>query len=104
MSKNHNHRQRKKLHIGEYKELGFNLEITLNDGVSGLAEAAVLEAFIEFIETRRLMCGGSLSFAFVCRDSRGDASEDDRAAVREWLSARPEVAAVVVGELADAWR
>lgn len=104
MAKNHNHRQRKKLHLGEYKELGFNLEITLNDGISGAAETALFEAFIELIEGRRLMCGGSLSYVFVCRDSRGDATEEDRTAVREWLTARPEVASVVVGELADAWR
>lgn len=105
MSKHHNHRQRKKLHLGEYRELGFNIEITLAEGLAaGAGEALVAEFLAEVIEPRRLMCGGTLSFAFVCRDTRGDATEDDRAAVKAWLAARPEVAAAVVGELADAWR
>lgn len=105
MSKRHNHRQRKKLHIGEYKELGFTLEITLAEGVSAAQEDILVHDFFsEVIEKRHLMYGGVLPFGFVCRDSRGDASEEDRQAVQAWLSQRAEVSAISVGELADAWR
>jgi len=105
MSKNHNLRQRKKLHLGEFKELGFNLEITLKDDIADSAiNALINEFFAAVIEPRHLMYGGSLAFGFVCRDTAGDATEEDRAAIRAWLESRSEIASTVVGELVDAWR
>lgn len=105
MSKQHNHRQRKKLHLGEYKELGFTFAVEFNEELGTGAHDALLEAFIsEVIERRNLMCGGSFSYGFVCRDTRCDASDEDRIAVRDWLAARTEIKAVEVSELADAWR
>jgi len=105
MSKRHNHRQRKKLHLGEYRELGFNLEINLHDHVDEAGEDKLVEAFVDaVIESRGLIYGGLLSYGFVCRAVRGDATEEDRELVRTWLTQRPEVESVVVGELVDAWR
>ena len=69
-----------------------------------IAEVLVADFFSEVVEPRKLMYGGWLTFGYICRDSRGDASEEDRAAVRAWLEKRPEIAAVKVGELVDAWR
>lgn len=104
MSKRHNHRQRKKLHLGEYKELGFNVELQLIEGLTEAQRDALADRFIEeVIEPRGLMYGGSLSYGFVCLAVRGDTTEDDRAAVQAWLSPRPEIAAVTVSELVDAW-
>ena len=105
MSKNRNLRQRKKLHVGEFKELGFNIEINLKEELSDQVADVLIADFInEIVEPRKLMYGGWLTFGFICRDSRGDASEEDRAAVRAWLEKRPEIAEVKVGELVDAWR
>ena len=105
MSKRHNLRQRKKLHLGEFRELGFNLEVFLQETVSETAaEILIADFFAEVVEPRRLMYGGTLSFGFLCRDTRGDASEEDRAAAQAWLEKRPEIASVTVGELVDAWR
>jgi len=105
MAKRHNLRQRKKLHIGEFKELGFNIELCLRDGLGDAGENALIEAFFdEVIDPRGLIYGGGLGYGFVCRDRRGDATEEDRAAVRDWLSNRPEVVSVTVSELVDAWK
>lgn len=105
MTTRHNHRQRKKLHIGEYKELGFTVEIQFVEGLSDAAQDAFLDAFVgQVIEVRKLMYGGSFSYGFVCRDTRADASEEDRTTVREWLAQRSEVQSASVSELVDAWR
>ena len=105
MSKKRNHRQRKKLHLGEYKELGFTFSVEFHEELDSAAHDALLEAFIsEVIEQRQLMCGGSFSWGFVCRDTRCDASDEDRVAVRDWLAARGEIKSAEVSELVDAWR
>lgn len=105
MAKRHNLRQRKKLHLGEFKELGFNIELVLKEGLGEADEDALIDAFIaEVIEARGLIYGGGLSYGFVCRDTRGDATDDDRVAVKAWWSSRPEVVSVSVSELVDAWK
>ena len=105
MTKRHNLRQRKKLHLGEFKELGFNVEIEFVDGMSDAAQDAFLDDFVgQVIEVRGLMYGGSFSYGFVCRDTRSDASEEDRAAVQAWMAQRAEVVSATVSELVDAWR
>lgn len=105
MTKRHNLRQRKKLHLGEFKELGFTVEIEFVEGLSDAAQDVFLDDFVgQVIEVRSLMYGGSYSYGFVCRDTRCDASEEDRTAVREWLAQRAEVASATVSELVDAWR
>lgn len=104
MAKQHNHRQRKKLHLGEYKELGFNIELQYQEGLSEAGEDALIDAFIaEVIEPRGLIYGGSMTFGSVCLATRGNVSTDDRDAVQAWLSARSEVTAVQVSDLVDAW-
>lgn len=97
-------RLRKKLHLDEFQELGFDVETALKEPLVGNAEAALLIAFIEgVIEPRGLIYGGGLSCGYVCRAGGGSATDEDRAAVRDWLQARAEFGSVTVGELSDAW-
>lgn len=105
MAKNpRSRRLRKKLHLDEFQELGFDVESTLKEPLADTAEFDLLVAFVEgVIEPRGLIYGGGLSCGYVCKAGGGSATDEDRAAVREWLQARAEVASVVVKELSDAW-
>ncbi|WP_150559709.1 YggL family protein [Pandoraea bronchicola] len=109
MTTRHNRRQRKKLHLGEFTELGFKVSAglvsTLNDG----ARDQLLDAFIEdCIEPLELSFGGGLGDHFggyVTSAIRGrSALEEQRDKVCAWLRSRPEFSGVEVGPLTDAWR
>lgn len=89
-----NKRLRKKKHLGKFQELGFDIGFTL---VSGCDEDAFIDRLIEAVEARGLMIGGN----FVARH-RGSATQEDRAALREFLAQAP-VITFRVYDLRDAW-
>lgn len=97
-------RLRKKLHLDEFQELGFDVKTVLKEPFFGTAEEELLIAFIEeAIESRGLIYGGGVGCGYVCKAGGGSATDDDRAAVRDWLQARSEFASVTVRALSDAW-
>ena len=97
-------RLRKKLHLDEFQELGFDVEAALKAPLVGTAEEELLIAFIEeAVEPRGLIYGGGVTYGYVCKPGRGSATEEDRSAIRDWLQARSEFASVTVRELSDAW-
>lgn len=97
-------RLRKKLHLAEFQEWGFDVETVLKEPLVGTAEEELLIAFVEeVIEPRNLIYGGGLTCGYVCKAGGESATEEDRAAVRDWLQARTEFASVAVQELSDAW-
>lgn len=97
-------RLRKKLHVDEFQELGFDIETELKVPLVGNAEDELLIAFVEgAIEPRGLIYGGGLTCGYVCKAGGGSATDEDREAVREWLQARTEFASVTVHNLSDAW-
>lgn len=108
MNKRHNRRQRKKLHLGEFQELGFDVHARIATPLSVDDRDKLLDAFIEqCIEPIGLGFGGGLNddlggFA-VSMQKRGSATDEQRERVRRWLSTRPEFSAVEIGPLADAW-
>lgn len=103
-SRHRSRRQRKKLRIGEFRECGFPVEVELHRPLAFEEQHVFLSALLdEVIEARDLAYGGSVAGGFVSRWGRGSATEQDRAAVSAWLSARPEVKAVTAGPLQDAW-
>lgn len=104
----HNRRQRKKLHLGEFRELGFEVAAELAAPLSPAERAALVEAFIEeAIEANKLSFGGGLNEdlgGFVASErKRTSATEEDRALVGQWLSRQAALVNVKVGELRDAW-
>jgi uncharacterized protein YggL (DUF469 family) len=97
-------RQRKKLHVAEFQELGFEYEVKLKDLISLEMEEMIIERFLdEVINVRQLQLGGGIHHGFVSSPGRSYTADEDREAVRTWLSACPEVAQVIVGDLKDAW-
>lgn len=97
-------RLRKKLHLDEFQELGFDVETELKGPLAGTAEEELLIAFIEgVIEPRGLIYGGGVACGYVCKAGGGSATDEDRSAVQAWLQARSEFTSVTVRELSDAW-
>ncbi|CAG9268527.1 YggL family protein [Paraburkholderia unamae] len=108
MAKQHNRRQRKKLHLGEFQELGFAVSAVLREGVSEADAERVCDAFIaDCIEDAQLTYGGAIGDkldGFVVPFANlASATESHRAVVRDWLEARAELTSVEVGPLVDAW-
>ena len=101
-------RLRKKLHMGEFQELGFEVRFHVADNLSHEAFDTVVDAFIsQAIEAQGLLCGGGGKNpewnVFVTREGRGSVTEEHCQAIERWLAARPEVKAVQLDPLVDAW-
>jgi uncharacterized protein YggL (DUF469 family) len=95
-------RLRKKLRVGEFRQQGFELAWEFVEPLYVDAEAQFWDALIfEAIEANGLLFGGSNERAVVDAAGRASVTEAQRAAVEAWLRARPEVASVRVGPLAD---
>jgi uncharacterized protein YggL (DUF469 family) len=104
MAKQRSRRLRKKLRVDEFQELGFELEVTLKQGLTPEGVETLVHAFLaEVIEPRDLAFAGWATGGYVCKFSRGSATEEDRSAVAKWLKSRPEVAEAQTSELQDAW-
>lgn len=95
-------RLRKKLHIGEFAQLGFRFAADIHPHYSATHIAATVEVLLEeVIEARGLAMGGWLQGGYVQGTRRASASDADRLALQAWLSARPEVEACYVEPLSD---
>ncbi|RQS76094.1 DUF469 family protein [Burkholderia sp. Bp8963] len=107
MSKQHNRRQRKKLHIGEFQELAFTVSAQFRGEPSDLERGELIDAFIDFVEANGLLTVASaeedINAYVISGAPRGTTTEADREAVRAWLGARPELAQVELGAFTDAW-
>lgn len=100
-------RLRKKLRLGEFQELGFEVRFRLPDDFNEADLEAFWDAFIAgAIEEAGLMCGGGCGRewdVFVCRPDRQSATEEDRRAIALWLERYSRVADIHIGPLVDAW-
>lgn len=97
-------RLRKKLRLGEFQQLGFEVSITLkpNLGIDDLCR--FLDDFIlDAIEKNELAFGGGTDCGFITAWERGAVSEAHRTIVENWLNQRQEVVFVALGSLVDAW-
>ena len=102
-----NKRLRKKLRVGEFRELGFELRLSL---VPGLTEGAVEDALDDFIgdaiEDQDLAVGGGFGEHwnfFVTSMKPGSVTEEQRAAVIAWLEKDPRFTNVQASPMIDAW-
>lgn len=101
MAKARSRRLRKKLHLGEFQELGFFYETTIKDGTD---EHAFIDGLLsEAIEPNGLGFGGWVGGGAVSKQSRGSVSEEERHAVLDWLARRPEVLSLSATGLVDMW-
>jgi uncharacterized protein YggL (DUF469 family) len=101
MAKQRSRRLRKKLHVGEFQEFGLAFKTTVKAGTQ--EETFVDALFNEFIDPRGLEFGGWAAGGFVTKAERGNVTEEDRTALIAWLGKRPEVEAVLMSGLLDAW-
>jgi uncharacterized protein YggL (DUF469 family) len=103
-------RQRKKQRVGEFQELSFEADVVFRAPMQGEPYDDFLAAFSHFLEARGLLAGGfggamplEATGGIVAKADRGSASEEDAAAVVEWLRARPDVRDAKASRLFDAW-
>ena len=97
-------RLRKKLHVGEFQQMGFEVEFAFRQKLDREQDDQFWDAFIiDAIESNKLTFGGGTE-GFVVPENRATATEPHRQIVHAWLVGRPEISSVVVGPLVDAWR
>lgn len=100
-------RLRKKLHKGEFKELGFSFDAKFKaDTDLKLVEEWLQELAVLLHEQGLEMGGGwnsDVCGGFITRE-RGSVTPEERGVVEKWLSEhRQHVDQMHVGELKDAW-
>jgi uncharacterized protein YggL (DUF469 family) len=105
-----NRRQRKKLRVGEFQELVFEVRIRFRQPMRDAALDAFVDGFIDLIESRRLIVGGLggrlpllETTGIVSTRERGSPTEENRLAVLDWLLRRPDVAEAEAGGFVDGW-
>lgn len=103
----HNLRQRKKLRLGEFQELGFEVTAKTTKALTQAERSAFIDALITAVDEMGLLFGGGFNSGFegfvVVDALRGSVTEEQRASFRKWLETRQELQDVVVGPLKDAW-
>ena len=104
--KNKSKRVQKKLFIGEYAVFGFEISGQFTQGDESGFDSC-FDDFIDFVESRNLCFGGGYTGkefdAFITAiDFRISTTEDDRQAIKGWLSSQDKLSNIVVGELVDA--
>ena len=105
MKSSKSRRLQKKLYLGEFAILGFELSCDF-DFKSEDDFNQLVDELIEFAESRELSMsgGGDLKSldAFLCSHQRyGSATAEDQAAVKAWLESKAGISNVEVGELED---
>lgn len=96
-------RLRKKLRLREFQEMGFHVDFELDIPFIPAVKDAFFDKLLPFVEARQLEIGGSLSSFYTTRAGRGTTTEADREALAAWLRQQPEVSAIRVWPLDDAW-
>ncbi len=103
-NKRRSRRLRKKLRIGEFKELGFSVEAEIKSSILLDMEDFVVSALLaEVVDPRYLTFGGWIGDGFISCLGRGSVTETDREMILMWLLARPEIETARIGPLVDAW-
>jgi len=101
-------RLRKKYHLAEFQELGFEISTELKLNLSDEEFDKFLDEFIDKIENYKLLFGGSGNVetwkGFVTAAAKYVSPTDkQKVEISEWLDNRPEISNVTVGEFRDAW-
>ena len=101
-------RLRKKKHVGEFRELGFEVRATLREALTPVEHEAFLDEWIDVVEARNLAFGGGGGYSkfegFVTNAAPASTTDEDRRALAAFLAGHHAVNAREVGTLVDAWR
>lgn len=102
-NKHRSKRLMKKLHLGEFKEMGFSLIINFKPEVTeDEREDFFYKFIINCIEANNLLLGGMYNDAFICRE-KGSCDLNDRLIVSEYLIKHNHLLEAYVSILKDAW-
>jgi uncharacterized protein YggL (DUF469 family) len=102
-------RLRKKFRLGEFTEFEFQVDFKMKETPDASAVDALLGTFLDDIEARGLVGGGTFSnqgdftFSLYANRAKVAVTEEHRQAVEAWLVANPAIASHTVGPLVDAW-
>ena len=103
---NRSRRLRKKLHIDEFKELGFTISWSFNEGTDEATLDKVVDQFIrEVIEPNGLAYEGSgfLNWqGIICTQKLGNCTEEHRTLVTAWRESKG-LTNVEASPLLDIW-
>lgn len=106
MAKNRSRRLRKKMHIDEFKEVGFSVAWRFPEGTSEEQIDSVVDSFIEeAIAPNGLAFDGSGYLAWeglVCLEQIGQCTEEHQALVRKWLEEH-KLDDIRTSDLFDIW-
>jgi uncharacterized protein YggL (DUF469 family) len=107
MTKSRSKRLRKKLHVGEFTEYGFNINFELNKPVTDEEIDDFLDTFLDdVIEKNGLIYGGGFGVTFdgfVILEKRGSPTEEHRQLIKTWLESKKEIRIFHIGEFVNAW-
>ena len=106
MDKPRTRRLRKKLKLGEFREDGFEVDITMRIREPFTLDEA-LDEWLGFVDSNCYVFGGGAAedklAGFLTSNSNRSLTEDDRILVEQWLSKREWVSNFEIGKLKDAW-
>jgi uncharacterized protein len=95
-------RLRKKLRIGEFKELGFAVTFAFHEDITNQDQNDFWDRLIDEVERQGLAFGGGTE-GYITLMRRGTVTAAHWDAIREWLCASPVLARFELGALEDAY-
>ena len=100
-------RLRKKLHRGEFRELGFSFDAKFKADTEMQVVEAWLQELASLLNSHSLEMGGgwnaNVGGGFITRE-RGSVTPEEQDIVRKWFDEHGQnLESVTVGELKDAW-
>lgn len=102
-NKRRSKRLQKKLHLNDFKEMGFYIHIDFLDTVPAKERNDFFDKFIEeCIEKNDLILGGSYHKSFICKE-KGTCVLNDRLIVCEYLGKHTDILSATVTALIDCW-
>jgi len=102
-------RLRKKYHKGEFRQLGFGVEMLLDPKlITEETQMDHLDSFLDFVESNNIAVGGGgtllhCSYALCSSKRHGSLTEEDRKKVTEYLKNDPAVLKYHVTDFVDIW-
>lgn len=95
-------RLRKKLHLKEFKEFGFEVIIHHDQSLSAEQQVDMLDHLIDFMEANNYQVGGSAEGAYITK-RKGSINEQERQSIIEAIGTIEGVLSVTASPLTDAW-
>lgn len=101
-------RLRKKYRVGEFQELGFQINVKFKPNLSEAESDKIYDDFIALIEANNLAFGGGggaeyLQGFVTAWEIYRSPTTAQREKIENWLESRPEISESEVGKLGDAW-